>query len=197
MTAPLNAGLATVELYGEEIALPSVGQCHVCSSKYRSLIDEGLLGSHTYKGVVALLPPDANITPRNVADHFRRGHLPVNEAAIAVLRSEQGRERGQAVQPVAEAVADKVIAGLPLMRRILTKGSQLLEEGELRITTRDLIASAEFIAKWDDDGLDLEAVAKAIRLVMEEAKTVMTQPQWSDFSVRLTSNATLRQLISA
>src|SRR5580698_1631282 len=88
-----------IEVHGEQVEAPTVGQCLVCSSRYREDCDRLLVGPNTYAGVVELLPEGANLCARNVADHLRNEHVPVEAAAIVSLRTRDARPMVGVVPP--------------------------------------------------------------------------------------------------
>jgi len=193
MTRALNAGIATVEVHGEPIEVPSVAQCRVCSSKYREEADRLLVGPHTYDRMVKLLPKGADLSARNLADHFRNGHVPVEAAALVSLRDREAAERGRALEPVADAVAERIVSGIPVARRILERVSERLEADELPLSARDALAAAEFLERYDCEGvLDQGAILSAIRALMDEARAVMNIDQWAIFSRNVWTNEVIR-----
>jgi hypothetical protein len=93
-----NAELVTVEMDGITSPLLSVPQCYVCSSRYRDDVERHLAEGRTYRAIAAVLPPDADLSPRNLRDHYANGHLDLD--APAVQRASHWQ--GQALQAVRE-----------------------------------------------------------------------------------------------
>src|SRR5664279_1741391 len=105
MVRNANADLVTVEMEGVTSQLSSVPQCYVCSSKYRDDVESHLASGRTYKAIAALLPSDADLTPRNLRDHLANGHLDLDAPAVQRASLQRGQSGQAAREPLVQAKA--------------------------------------------------------------------------------------------
>ena len=194
MTAAANASLATATVGGRVYPVRTVAHCHTCVSASRREIERLVVQGLPYKAILQRLPDDSGLSEDSIRRHVKAQHLPIHDEAVKRLREQDAVERGEIVAEAAQAEVNH----LSFARGILGQVQRRLANGEIEPDLRDGLAAARHLAAFDAEvGFETDAYFKAIRVIMDEAKTVMTASQWSSFSVRLTSNPALRQLMTS
>jgi len=192
MPAPLNASVATIRVAGHDFPAVTERTCRTCTSPYRWEIEEQLLLGRTYARIVADLPDDAHVSPRNLADHWKNGHLPLNEPTVQAVLDERAEKRGEAVRPALEAVVEHV----DFARRLLSRVRERVADGEIDPDIRDGLKAAEFIAKYDSvEPVGDDLYVEAFVIYFDTAKELMTDEQFHELGARLASNTLLLELM--
>jgi hypothetical protein len=191
MSTPLNASVAMVRVAGHSYPAVMERSCRTCSSRYREEIERQLIEGRTGSKIVATLPEDADLTARNVADHFRNGHLPVHEATVQALVDQQADHRGDAIQPAVDEAVDHVA----FARGLLSRVRERVAKGELEPDIRDGLRAAEFVAKYEPaDSYDENLIVQAFIAYHDAASKLMTSDQFTRFGDLLQEDETLRRL---
>src|SRR5437660_1619186 len=97
-----NGSIASITVGGRTYARRSVPRCLVCSSSVREQVERALLRGDP-PSLIAESFPDAELSARNVGDHFRHGHIPIDPAVRDMLAAD-AEERGR---PLAKAAITK------------------------------------------------------------------------------------------
>ena len=100
-------------------------------------------------------------------------------------------------EQAADIARNRIVSGIPLARAIVAKVGQRLSDDELTLTVRDGLMASEFLARYDvaDDHQNLEDIGKGVRLIMETARDLMSVHMYQVFSMRLATNAYLKELM--
>ena len=146
MVRNANADLVTVEMDVIASPLSSVPQCYVCASKYRDEVESHLAAGRTYKAIAAILPPDADLSPRNARDHYANGHLDLDAPAVQRASRQQEQELLAVREPLVQAKA----AHLSFAHAVLGRVAQRLDSGEVQPEIRDGIAAARLLAQTEE-----------------------------------------------
>jgi hypothetical protein len=203
----LNAGLATVNLGGREYALTGSVACRVCGSKHRRAIEEGLVCGEPYRTILDRLDATEGLTPRHLADHFRRHLKPVIETeAIERVRERAARAVEDRLEPVIGVTADILDDRLRLARRIVKRVDQRLTNGDVEPGIRDGLDALSLIAKYEptgDDVFDTEtamqgflAYMRATEAVLQEYAPHAGREALVDLSRRLGADPVMRRLLA-
>src|SRR5579859_3258255 len=92
------SALLTYKMSGREYPLTRSARCHTCRSPHRRRVEVALVGGASCSEAVQDLPDDAGLTSRNVREHLRRGHLPVEHEVVARLVEQEAQRRAQQVE---------------------------------------------------------------------------------------------------
>ena len=196
MPAQSNSGLAAVRIAGRDYPVVNERTCRTCQSPLRAEAERQMVQGRTWAAIARDLPPEAGLSPRNLADHFRHGHLPVAEPAIQQLAEQDADQRGQDLKPAIDAVADY----LDFARRVVGRVSRLVETGQAEPRVSDALRAAELLARFDPDPgpqLDVETFTAAFIEYFEAAEDIMSPEQFRTFGHQLRENATLARLEAA
>jgi len=189
--APLNASVATVKVAGHSYPAVTERNCLTCTSPFRWEIEEQILLGRTYARIVAELPKDASLSARNLADHFRNGHIPLQEATVQALVDDHAEKRGEALQPTVEAAVEHV----DFARRLLSRVSERVLDGEIEPNIRDGLRAAEFIAKYDTtEPVGADLFTQAFIVYFDTARQLMSDDQFIRFGKQLNDNELLSEL---
>ena len=122
-----------------------VSACLTCSSPYRTEIETAFVKGYTPTTIVRHLPADANLTARNLRDHFVRQHLPLDDAVVARLVEEERQHRDEVVK----AGADSAIRTLGLSYLVRDEVEQRLKAGDLSVSVKDGLAAEALITRYE------------------------------------------------
>ncbi len=176
---------------GREYPHVSERTCKTCSSQYRDLIEQETVGGRTWKAISRSLPDDAGLTQRNLADHFRNGHLPVAAEATQLLAERQAEERGAVVEIGAARIVDYMEFAQAVMGRV----NHRVAAGEVEPGISDGLRAADLLARYDPGPTMSEAdYAQVLMIYADTAKAVMTSEAHQEFVARLDTNQALQDL---
>jgi len=178
MTAAANASLASVRLGGRTYPVKTVPTCRTCSSPKRRLIEEALVRGEA-PGTIAQTLPDAGVTATNISNHFKRGHLPLVEAA-ADFAEDDARQRGEALEPVATAMA----GDLTFARAVLGRALARVVSGAEEPSIRDGLAAEALLAKFDRRDGDTD-YRHAFMAAMSVAGNILDAESFERFTTAL------------
>jgi len=192
MAVHANQSLAEVRVGGHAYPLKTAPGCRMCSSRHRLAAERLVVSGCTWSTVVASLPPDAGLSPRNVRDHIKNGHLPIKEASVQEFAQRQAEERGEVVAVGVEHVMDH----LQFARSILGRVSKRLATGEVEPTVRDALTAADLLARYSPEPqvLDERAVLLGFIEYHETAAELMDTETFREFRRRLDKNEVLTAL---
>ena len=148
----------------------------------------------SYKTIAGRLPSDADVSVDSMRRHLQMRHLPVEAEGVQQLQAQNAAERGKVVERGAQVMVEHVTFARGVLRRV----QERLASGELEPDLKDGLAAAQHLARFDvDAGVDQDAMLRALRALMETAKAIMNEGQWLEFSRRLTTNETIKDLSGA
>ncbi len=180
---------------GERVhRLPRIAQCRVCRSHLRAQVEAGLVDGVSYRAIVDGLP-DGTLSARNVGEHFKRGHLPVEDEVHSRLRKDRSRQAGQLIQRGVERKIDE----LSLAHAVVERAADRLASGELEPTMREAIAAARLLERYDrvrSERDDLrrgrDDAQRALSGILSLAKPLMAVESWSRLGRQVEEDAVLR-----
>ena len=193
MVGNANASLIRVEIDGVTSPRSSVPQCSVCASRYRDEVERQLAAGRTYKAIAALLPPDADLSPRNLRDHYANGHLDLD--APAVQRASHWQE--QALQVAREPLVAAKAAHLGFAHAVLGRVAERLDSGDVEPDIRDGLAAAKFIAAIEaaaGERNGIEDYVSAMVALMEVVKEIVPAPMFVEIGQSLSRHPILKEL---
>jgi len=99
------------------------------------------------------LPEDANISVRNISEHRRRGHLPIDHETVREVLDAglQGPVQDLMIDATAKLAADQHAA-----RIVIERAFQRLSTGEIQPTLRDGLRAAQFLADAEQRAAKLQ-----------------------------------------
>jgi hypothetical protein len=193
MVRNANAELVTVEMDGITSPLSSVPQCFVCSSKYRDDVERHLAEGRTYRAIAAVLPPDADLTPRNLRDHYANGHLDLDAPAVQRASRQQEQDLQAAREPLVQAKA----AHLSFAHAVLGRVAERLDSGDVQPEIRDGIAAAKLIAATEaaaGERNDVEDYVTAMVALIEVVHEIVPAPTFVEIGQVLSRHPILKEL---
>ena len=99
------ASLANFTVGSDQYLVRVEPRCHLCASPKRAEAERLIAAGRTYRSVVTELSLEPGVSARNVADHYRAGHLPVQAAAIRQVARERSEEASHAAAGLVQGVA--------------------------------------------------------------------------------------------
>lgn len=145
-----RTGVMTVRVGGRAYPARHVPQCKVCRSKYRSEIEQAIIGGMTYAQVVAeTVTPFDNHSPlgtpslNGVMNHVKNKHMPVPFSTQRMIIEERARELGKPVEEGEQILLDNVA----ISRTIVQKGFDRLNKGEIEPSMGDLLKALQIQAQ--------------------------------------------------
>lgn len=191
MPASANASIARIRVGGREYDAVSERTCRTCGSEFRAEIERQAVAGRTWARIIDSLPPDANLTARNLADHWKNGHVPIQEPSVVALAEQQANERGEVV----EAAVEQVLDHLDFARALVGRVRRRVLAGELEPDVRDALRAMELLARYQpDSAIDERDIVAAFMSYHEHAQAIMTAEQFAEFGRRLDGDPVLREL---
>ena len=190
--------------YGESVAMYRVGnkvypmvkvlKCKTCNSNYRSEVENDVLRSISYNKIAADLPEDADLTGRNIMDHKRKNHMPVEVQIVREIAEARAQQLGLDIMDYGSTLADYLTLGFT----VISKVYQALATGKIEadldhaLQFARLIQSAEAVAGPD---IDQEVVYRVFVEYQETVKTLTSDDQYQQFVRSVSTNAVIRAMI--
>ena len=196
MSAPLNGSLAQVRIGGRVYPRVTVQRCRVCKSPNRLEIERLIVESVPPASIVHRLPTEANVSARNIADHFRNGHLPLLDAAVDLLRDGIADRDGAALTAGADAIADH----LKLVRAVIGKVAERLTRGDAVPSVRDGLNAVRLLEELDrepEPEFDAKALGWAFSEFLLAVKAETDYDQFQRVMRRIGESPTIRWLREA
>jgi hypothetical protein len=143
MSVHANANLAVVEIDGREVRVTNRPQCRVCRSRHRAVIERGLIQGLPPRSIVYQLTEPSDVSARNIREHRRRGHVPVDHDAIEQMQADfrSGPTAQLAFDATVEQAATEHIA-----RVVLALVYERLATREITPTLKDGLRAARVLA---------------------------------------------------
>jgi hypothetical protein len=170
-------------------------RCKTCMSPYRVAIENALLKSYGYTAIVRSLPEDAGLSVRNIQEHFRNGHLPIDESVRRVLIEDDARERGLDIEGFESTLANHVTFAKLGVQKVM----QRMMAGELEPNLGHGIAFANLLLKVEEqagEGVDMEAVSQGFIAYMEVIRQVCSPEQVQAIADGLSRHPTMNALLN-
>lgn len=188
------ASVVTYRVGGREYPMKTVPSCKVCKSPHRFEIEEQIVAGRTYQRIVDALPEDTDLNYRNVGDHYRSGHMPLEMAATRQIVEQRAHRVGKRIEDSQEALVD----GVALMEVVVQKTFEEIARGALTPDLTDGLRAAKMLAdlgEYDEGGgVDQNAVFEAFMVYHENAKSMMSPEQFEEFGRALDSSPVLKAL---
>ena len=143
VTAPRNASLASVRLGGRDYPQVAVQTCRVCSHPARARCESLLVEGRSPATIATIIKDGPPLTSRNLTEHLRNGHLPVQHEAVTRLRDQHAEERGQALE---DGVA-RLVTSLSFATRVMDAVDTRLARGQVEVTVADGIKAAALVER--------------------------------------------------
>jgi hypothetical protein len=135
-----------------------------------------ILAGITYASIISQLPEDHGLSERNISEHCRRGHVPL-DGCVAVslnhIEIESITDIDSLIQPVADRVAKRISPALRLAEQVVQRAQVRLDEGDLDVTLKDAMAAATLLEKFAPPPLsDVEVTEDDMLDVIELVRTI-------------------------
>ncbi len=196
--------LVQVKIGGRIYDAQRSNRCGVCNHPGRMAIEKAMILDEGYRNIVMRYSgtqyieggvhktyPQFSIT--SILNHRRNGHMPVEAAAVERLKDIRAQELGQQY----EHMTDTIVDGQLVANVVLRKGYEALVNGDITPSVSETLKAAEIIKAFQDDTggqIDVQAWADAQRVYFEEARKVMDDDQWDEFTGRLRINPILKAI---
>jgi hypothetical protein len=170
-------------------------QCHVCNSDYRTDVEDALLRGRTYRAIENGLPEDCSLSARNIGDHVRNKHLPMDLIARTSLIEERAREMGHGIEEYQGNVIDQIT----LARTIITGTVERINTGEMDWSVADALKAAALLEQHDmvsGTSMDHEAIFMAFRRILEAASRVSSPEQMRAMGEVMRSDPILNSVLA-
>ncbi len=192
MSAHANASLASITVGGRSYPIVDVPGCRCCQHPARWEIEQQIVAGRMWANIARDLPEDSGLTARNIKDHYTNGHLPITEPAVVEHIERQSKERGEALAPSVEKVADS----LGFATTVLTRVNERLTAREIEPSVRDGLAAAEHLARYSpyDTSADEADYFAAFIRYHECARQIMSGDEFLAFGRMLNADPTLKAL---
>jgi hypothetical protein len=188
------SSMVMTRIGGREYPMRSVPNCKTCQSPHRLHVENLLLtAGRTFAAISRELPEDAGLSPENLADHYNRGHMPLQLETRIRIRERRAEEIGKQLDDGATLLVDQVVAA----DTILQIGYERLLAGEITPDVSDMLVAAKFrqqVEREMGEAIDTEMWVSSINELLSEAEAVMPPEMWANYGQRLLKNPVLNAL---
>lgn len=188
------SSMVMTRIGGREYPTRSVPNCKTCQSPHRLTIENLLLtAGRTFAAIARELPEEAGLSAENLADHYNRGHMPLQVETRIRLRDRRAEEVGKQLDDAATMLVDQVVVA----DAILQIGYERIMKGEVEPDVADIIAAAKFrqqVEREMGEAIDTEMWVSAINEMLTVAESVMPPEIWNEYGQRLLNNPVLNAL---
>lgn len=142
MSSHATESLASVRVGDRLVPLVHRAQCKVCCSPHRLMIERLIVDGIPPSEIISRLPDDSTLNVRNVQEHRRRGHLPIDHETVreVIAAGRQG--------PITELVVDatvKVAADQHIAQLVVDRVFKAVANDELELKVRDGLRASQFL----------------------------------------------------
>ncbi len=196
MMGDTNASLVQCVVNGVKVPYVRIPMCRVCRSGSRRDVEIALAEGRPYAEIAAMFP-DSGVSARNIGEHYRRGHLPLESVEVKEIVAAQAAEN----QAVVQVAVDRQVEPLRRANTVLKRAQERLDAGEIQPTVREAIAASKVLAQHDAVLIERDRlrdqlkrsnknITKLFRLVSD----IMTEEQWSELGKRMEADPQMRPL---
>lgn len=182
--------------------------CAVCQHPGRQQVEEKLLNGWGYTaisrwvsdldrvevdGEIQQWPP---MSPAAITAHFKNGHCPVDAYMVANLHEQRYGQLDY------EQMANRIVDGVVLAQRVVARAEERLTAGEIEPTMKEGLAAAKLVAEVQAAAQETRtqdqmwALRRAFAVYFDLARSIMSDEQWTQFSLELHRSAELQQLVA-
>jgi hypothetical protein len=202
--AQVRGSLVKVNIGGRTYDAAKYPQCHTCTHPARVEIEQRLLAGHGYREVAAqysgteyTVAGETRVFPEvawsSIYTHFRKGHMPVEAAALRQIMDDRSRELSDHY----DEETTKLVDGHSFARQVLQMTQQALLAGEIKPDVHDGLAAARLLKDMEselDNNIDAEVWSQAMTVYFETAQKIMPPEMWTQFVGMLEKNPVLASL---
>ena len=178
-------GVMLVRVGGRDYPAKQVKQCRTCRSKYRTQIEQGIIGGMTYRAILANLvdPFDdhshlGSPSYTSIQRHVSQKHMPLPFSTQRKIIEDRAIEMGKSVEE-GEAL---LIDSISVHRSLIQKGFERLNNGEIQVGMADLLKALQLQQAAEgvkDSGLDediwRDALMEYMSIVRRNVDTAVLQ----------------------
>jgi hypothetical protein len=168
--------------------------CRVCRSPARRAVEVALAEGRSYAEIAGVVP-DSRLSPRNIAEHYRRGHLPLDSDEVREIVAERALDNGSIVQ----VGIDRQAEALRLAQAVVRRTWEGVAAGEIEPTFKDGIAAARLLMKYDAVAFERSRLReqvkrshRAVSTLLRLTKDIVTAEQWSALGRAVDGDAEIR-----
>jgi hypothetical protein len=167
--------IVSVDVGGQSVPYRSEPRCFVCRTPERLEIEEWLVVGRTSRMIMERWP-DRRLSHRNLMDHVRLGHLPLEAPAVKQLV----RERTADVERLFETAITHTAQRLSLAHLVVEQVRGRLDAGDLRPELKDGLAALRLILDYEkrDGPAETEEIASQMLDIYEAVKATLTPEQF-------------------
>lgn len=150
-------GVMLVRVGGRDYPAKQVKQCRTCRSRYRTQIEQAIIGGMTYRAILAnvVTPYDDHSSLgapgyQSIQTHVSKKHMPLPFSTQRKIIEDRAIELGRSVEE-GEAL---LIDGISIHRALIQKGFDRLNNGEIQVGMPDLLKALQ-LQQAAEGGRDL------------------------------------------
>lgn len=156
------------EVNGHRYPATRVKNCKTCNLQplaVRAMVEEQILAGYNKEAIASQLDPGLGITARNLLDHARNGHMPLDLDTQHKLMEVAYEQAGDPTNP---SLATDIGMANTIIRKVFKK----LSSGKLddALTVDDGLAAAKFlreVKRMGGDESDMEAVVERFAAIWD------------------------------
>lgn len=200
--ARVNPPQPAVTVPGNVRAFPTtVTQCRVCISPRRVQIERMLAEGMSYAAVANVINVEMDeesehfISPRSIARHFKRDHMPLQAAALHRIVEHRARELGKELEETVDSVVDQFVVGRAMLQSYYVR----LANNEVAVSSSDAVSLINAFMRIDSSvmgGIDASAYNRVVQIMIENMEQVVGPEKTREVLFLTSENPTVRAVMA-
>ena len=189
---PAANALSQVRVGATVVNYRTEPSCKVCSSPYRLDVETKLAQGQTPWSIEQALP-DAGLTKRNVADHWRHDHIGAQTLAVRQV----AHAHAEAVAKPAAALTEATAGHLGFAHSVMDRVAERMKAGQVEPEVRDAIAAARLIQQVEAAAVQQSGIEDYVDAMVAMSEIIRDMLSYEDFLLfggRLAAHPVLRDL---
>lgn len=181
---------------GRSYPMKSAVLCKTCQSHYRLEIESQIIKGYGYSGIVRNLPDSCELNERNIREHVRNGHMPLDETIRHKIIEDRAKENGKLLEEEAGTVVDHIgfaRVGIQKCFEDIMQGKQNVSVAEANQMANILLKAEQYAQGTDVDNY---MVMQGFTTMLDILRTMLPADQYQDFGNRLAATPFLKSLMS-
>ena len=195
------SSMVVTRIGGRDYPMRSSASCFTCQNPNRLSIESDLIKGYSYTTIARGLEgtPTGHFphpTARQISDHVKNDHLPIQVSAQRRLIERRAKEIGRSIDEHEDSLADYVTVN----QMIVSRGFERLQDGDITPEITDVIAASKFlhqIEQTSDGDIDENTWRDALMAYMETTREFIPAERWSEYSAAMHANPILKAMARA
>ncbi len=195
-TAVVRPSAVMYQVGGRSYAMKTARHCKTCQSHLRLDIENQIIRGYGYKGIVDSLPEGCELTERNLREHVKNNHMPLDETIRHRIIEERAQENNRLLENEAGTAVDHIA----FARVGIQKCFEDITAGKQHVTVAEANQMANILLKFDQyaqgSEVDNYMVMQGFTTMLDILRKMLPPEQFQEFGVRMSATPFLKTLIA-